>query len=232
MGRGSRFQQPPEEQRAARTRDERSQARRGTRRDLSRPESGAPSQHTQEAVQHLPSVPRQVSEVMPEAWDIATVILQKDEGSQLGVEVGNVGGDHCGPIILGLSSSGLIPEWNKQNPANPIRTGHIILETDGAFDFWGVLEKLSETGKHSLRVFAGATHSQLARPDLVSSSSARRIQWLMRFCKELAACAHPEHVHRRRHRADYQRDGAVAVRLGQRGRHGALLRLPGDGEVH
>lgn len=152
MARKVSFQQQPPEQSAVRTRETRPPTRRGTEHSFSPPESGAPRQHTQGGLQHLLRVPQPVCSAMPEGWNIATLTIQKDERSQLGVDVGNVRGDQCGPIILGLGSSGVIPEWNRQNAANPLRPGHIILETDGAFDYWGVVQKLSETGKHTLRV--------------------------------------------------------------------------------
>lgn len=81
-----------------------------------------------------------------------TMTFQKDEGSMLGIDVGNVGGDYCGAVVLTMSGRGLVADWNSLNPTKQVCVGHIIIETNGVGGYWDMLDELSHPGKHTLRI--------------------------------------------------------------------------------
>merc|ERR1740138_68676 len=83
---------------------------------------------------------------------MVTVTFQKDEGSMLGIDVGNVGGDYCGAVVLTMSGRGLVADWNSLNPTKQVCVGHIIIETNGVGGYWDMLDELSQPGKHTLRI--------------------------------------------------------------------------------
>ncbi|CAK0812011.1 unnamed protein product, partial [Prorocentrum cordatum] len=93
-----------------------------------------------------------------EDLDIVTVTLQKDEGSVLGIDVGNVGGDYCGAVVLTMSGKGLVADWNSQNPTKQVCVGHIIIEANGVRGYWELLDELTKPGRHTVRILRALPH--------------------------------------------------------------------------
>jgi len=78
--------------------------------------------------------------------DLFSMRLERKLCEELGLDVGNTAGNKVGAVILNIWEHGVLSEWNKNNPENPLKVGHIIVEVNQARGFWDIFENLGKVG--------------------------------------------------------------------------------------
>lgn len=83
--------------------------------------------------------------------------LHKERGARFGATVATAGRDtsfgKAGElVIMSISETGLISEWNARTPSKAMAVGDIITEVNGQTEAWAAMDQLSKFGPMSIVV--------------------------------------------------------------------------------